>query len=125
MGRDDMEQRMIGVVVRHSFNDYEIMLAELSENDSEKLWNIITPYAELYGCCGCRGDRNMTLDDCNITYLEDDWQPRYRSTDNPKDVVTISEIFKRYVDINGTHKGFEEYVDNGFMNGNEKEYEEV
>lgn len=125
MGRDSMEQRMIGVVVRHSFNDYEIMLAGLSEKDSEKLWDIITPYAEPDGCCGCRGDRNMTLDDCNITYLEDGWQPRYRSTDNPKDVVTISEIFKRYVDINGTHKGFEEYVDNGFMNGNEKEYEEV
>ena len=120
-----MKDGMIGVICRYGFNDYEIMLADFSEEDSEKLWNIITPYAEPYGCCGARGDRDMTLGDCNIGYLEDDWQPKYRATSDPKDVVTISEIFKRYVDINGTHKGFEEYVDGGFMNGNEKEYEEV
>ena len=117
--------RMIGVICRYGFNDYEIMLSTLSLKDSEKLWNIITPYAEPDGCCGARGGMDMTLSDCNIQYLEDEWQPRYRNTSNPKDVVTIDTIFKRYIDITGSHKGFEAYVDSGFMCGNEKEYEEV
>lgn len=36
--------------------------------------------------------------------------------------LTLPEILKRYMDINGTYEGFEEYVSCGFRNGNEIEY---
>lgn len=48
----------------------------------------------------------------------------YVSVGHPEDVVTLDEIFRRYVQINGTVDGFEEYVNSGFRNGNEIEYEE-
>ena len=38
------------------------------------------------------------------------------------EIVSLTEIFDRYLQINGTYKGFEEYVDGGFVNGNETEY---
>ena len=123
--REITGDRMIGVICRYGFNDYQIMLAEFNDEDNEKLWDIITPYADNDEVWGERGNRDMTLKENNVDYLERDWQPKYRSTAVEGDIVTISEIFKRYVQINGTHKGFEEYVDSGFMNGNEKEYEEV
>lgn len=120
-----MADRNIGVVIRFGFNDYEILLTNLTDEDDQKLWEILTPYADGNECCSYRGDKTMTLEDCNIGWLERDWQPKYRSTENPKDIVTLNTIFERYMDNNGTHKGFEEYVDSGFMNDNEKEYEEI
>lgn len=123
--REITGDRMIGVICRYGFNDYQIMLTEFSDEDNEKLWNIITPYADNDKVWGERGNRDMTLKENNVDYLESDWQPKYRSTADDKDIVTISEIFNRYVQINGTHKGFEEYVNDGFINGNEKEYEEI
>ena len=118
------ENGMIGVVIRYGFNDYEIMLTDFTEEDDKKLWDIISVYGD-NSICGQRGDRHLTLEDCNVAWLEATWKPMYRNTANPYDVVDISTIFKRYVEINGTHKGFEEYVNSGFMNGNEKEYEEA
>lgn len=41
------------------------------------------------------------------------------------DILTLPEILDKYIQINGTYKGFEEYVDDNFMNGNEQEYEPV
>lgn len=46
---------------------------------------------------------------------------KYKDT-NTGDDLTLPEILNRYIQINGTHKGFEEYVDGNFMNGNEQEY---
>lgn len=119
------DERVIGIVYRFGFNDYEIMLDKLSKEDSDAMEEIMMKYAEPYGCCSSRGDRTMTLADCDIDYVEGDFMPKYRATNDKADVVTINEIFNRYIQINGTHKGFEEYVDSGFMNGNEKEYEEI
>ena len=119
-----VKDKMIGVVIRHDFDDYEIMLTDFTKEDDKKLWDIVSDYAD-DGICGQRGDRHLTLEDCNVAWLEETWKPMYRNTANPNDIVDISTIFKRYVEINGTHKGFEEYVNSGFMNGNEKEYEEA
>ena len=47
---------------------------------------------------------------------------KYYSTSDPKDIVEIDEIFRRYIQINETIDGFEEYVNSGFRNGNEIEY---
>lgn len=49
-------------------------------------------------------------------------QKLYKNTSNPNDIVTLPIIFLRYLQINETYKGFEEYVDDGFMNGIEVEY---
>lgn len=49
---------------------------------------------------------------------------KFNSVGHPEDVVKIDEIFRRYIEINGTIDGFEEYVKSGFRNGNEIEYEE-
>ena len=38
------------------------------------------------------------------------------------EIISLTEIFDRYLQINETYKGFEEYVDSGFVNGNETEY---
>lgn len=44
-----------------------------------------------------------------------DLNKKYVSTSDPTDIVTIDVIFKRYVSIQETEKGFEEYVSNGFL----------
>lgn len=49
----------------------------------------------------------------------------YINTENRKDIVTLEEIKKRYVDINETDNGFEEYVKSGFLNGITVEYVEL
>lgn len=49
----------------------------------------------------------------------------YVNTENEKDIVTLDEIRKRYVDINGTDEGFSDYVSSGFQEGNVKEYRPV
>ena len=49
---------------------------------------------------------------------------KFNSVGHPEDVVKIDEIFRRYIEINGTIDGFEEYVKSGFRNENEIEYEE-
>lgn len=41
---------------------------------------------------------------------------KYQSVGHPEDVVRLDEIFRRYVEINGTVDGFEEYVNSGFRN---------
>ncbi len=42
-----------------------------------------------------------------------------------EDIVTLDEIRQRYVDINGTDEGFDNYVADGFYDGNVKEYRPV
>lgn len=49
----------------------------------------------------------------------------YVNTDSKEDIVTLDEIRKRYVDINGTDEGFDNYVADGFYDGNVKEYRPV
>ena len=44
------------------------------------------------------------------------------NTENENDVVTLEEIKRRYIDIQGTVEGFEKYVANGFRDGIEAEY---
>lgn len=46
----------------------------------------------------------------------------YRNTDNKNDIVTLGQIRQRYIDINGTDEGFDDYVENGFCEGNVREY---
>ena len=46
----------------------------------------------------------------------------YVNTEDANDIVTLEEIKRRYVDINGTAEGFEEYVASGFMEGIMAEY---
>lgn len=46
----------------------------------------------------------------------------YVNTDSKEDIVTLDEIRQRYVDINGTDEGFDNYVADGFYDGNVKEY---
>lgn len=49
----------------------------------------------------------------------------YINTEDRKDIVTLEEIKKRYIDINETDNGFEEYVKSGFLNGITVEYIEL
>ena len=49
----------------------------------------------------------------------------YVNTDSKEDIVTLDEIRQRYVDINGTDEGFDNYVADGFYDGNVKEYRPV
>ena len=44
------------------------------------------------------------------------------NTENENDVVTLEEIKRRYIDIQGTEEGFDEYVTSGFRDGIETEY---
>ena len=44
------------------------------------------------------------------------------NTEDKNDIVTLGEIKRRYIDIQGTEEGFEEYVTNGFRDGIEAEY---
>lgn len=41
----------------------------------------------------------------------------YVNTWEPSDIVTLEEIKDRYIQINGSEKGFLEYVESGFMDG--------
>lgn len=55
-----------------------------------------------------------------------DLNKKYVSTADKGDIVTIDEIFRRYVSIQETEKGFEEYVKNGFLDDcGFPEYKEV
>ena len=47
------------------------------------------------------------------------------NTDSKEDIVTLDEIRQRYVDINGTDEGFDNYVADSFYDGNVKEYRHV
>ena len=44
---------------------------------------------------------------------------------NNHQCFTLDEIRQRYVDINGTDEGFDNYVADGFYDGNVKEYRPV
>lgn len=114
-----MDLKVIGIVMRHDFNDYEFMLADLSEKDSSKIMDIMEKYEDK--SCGFRDNRNMTLADANIDYLEHGWQTKFRCTATGE-TVTLPQIFQRYFEINGTYEGFEAYVNKGFRNGIEVEY---
>lgn len=46
------------------------------------------------------------------------------NTEDELDVVTLVDIFRRYLRINGTHEGFEDYVNSGFYDGISPEYVE-
>lgn len=117
------DDQVIGVVVRHGYNDYELLLTSFSEEDSFAIYDILAPYED--DMSGIRGDKNISLNDANIDWWEKDERPRYRATDNPNDIVYIEKIFERYMAINGSCDGFEDYVHSGFMNGNEVEYIKV
>lgn len=46
------------------------------------------------------------------------------NTEDSSDVVTLVDIFRRYLQINGTYDGFEDYVNSGFYDGISPEYVE-
>lgn len=117
------EEKIIGIVYRHDFNDYEITLMELDEIDEQRMEVIASRYDG--SSSGWRDGKKMTIEDANVDYWESKWNDSYANTSDPKDVVSLQTIFQRYMDMQGTYKGFEEYVDSGFLNGNEKEYEKL
>lgn len=51
-----------------------------------------------------------------------DMRGLFVNTEDENDVVTLGEIKRRYMDIQGTAEGFEEYVASGFRDGIEAEY---
>lgn len=121
-----MKEGVIGIIYRHDFNDYEFMIANLDEKSREKIEKVITEFDDGYNIAGCRGNSTMTLNDANIAHFEsNEWNQRFVSTQDPEDIVTLPQIFNRYYQINGTHEGFEEYVNAGFCNGNEIEYKKL
>lgn len=46
----------------------------------------------------------------------------YMNTDDKTDIVTLDQIRQRYIDINGSDEDFDDYVENGFYDGNMREY---
>lgn len=46
----------------------------------------------------------------------------YMNTDDKTDIVTLDQIRQRYIDINGSDEDFDDYVENGFYDGNIREY---
>ena len=66
-----MQDKIIGLVWRHNINDYEIMLNQFEDADQDKLQDIYDRYAD--GGSGERGDKNLTLDTCDVDYWETEW----------------------------------------------------
>ena len=56
-----------------------------------------------------------------------DADKKYVNTEDKNDIVTISEILNRYIQINETVDGFENYVNSGFEDPDRgiKEYKEI
>lgn len=73
------DDRVFGIVYRFGYNDYQISLADLSDEDSDAVEEIFMKYED---DCTCeRGDRNMTLDDANLEYFdkkETEWVVTYK-----------------------------------------------
>lgn len=46
----------------------------------------------------------------------------YMNADDKTDIVTLDQIRQRYIDINGSDEDFDDYVENGFYDGNIREY---
>ena len=46
----------------------------------------------------------------------------YMNTDDKTDIVTLDQIRQRYIDVNGSDEDFDDYVENGFYDGNIREY---
>lgn len=46
----------------------------------------------------------------------------YMNTDDKTDIVTLDQIRQRYIDVNGSDEDFDDYVENGFYDGNMREY---
>lgn len=46
----------------------------------------------------------------------------YVNTDDKTDIVTLDQIRQRYIDVNGSDEDFDDYVENGFYDGNIREY---
>ena len=106
------DETVIGIVYRHGRNDYEIMLGEFPSDMERKINKMIVDFDNGYNLAGARGDKNLSLNDANISYFETE---EYVSTSDKTDIVTLDQIFKRYYEIQGTVLGFEKYVTNGFL----------
>ena len=59
---------IIGMIYRFDNNDYQISLAEFSEEDQDALQRILMKYDD--DCACVRGDKNTTIADANIDYFE-------------------------------------------------------
>lgn len=119
------KETVIGIVWKHDYNDYELILGDFPKWLRDKISQTLCELEsdDDYSFCHCRGDKKMCLEDANISYFD---ERRYVNTGDPTDIVTLPEIFKRYYDINGSAKGFEEYVESKFDSGNGyKEYKEI
>ena len=66
-----MTDKIIGLVWRYGINDYGIIINEFDEVDQKRLQDIYGRYAE--DSSGARGEKNLTLDTCNVDYWESEW----------------------------------------------------
>ena len=109
-GGDSMKEGIIGIIYRHDFNDYEFMISDFSREIENALEDIIAKVDD-NDFAGYRGDKKITLEDANIDYFENNaWIQKYVNTEDPNDIVTLPQIFERYLAINGKVDGFEKYV---------------
>lgn len=73
------DDKIFGIVYRFGYNDYQISLADFSDEDSDAIEEIFMKYED---SCTCeRGDRNMTLDDANLEYfdkMDAEWVVTYK-----------------------------------------------
>ena len=112
-----MTERVIGIIYRHGKNHYEFMIGDFPKEMRDDIKRKIMAFDDGYNLARCRGDKRMTLEDANIDYFErNEWTQRYVNTEDPNDIVTLSQIFERYLEINGKVDGFEKYVIDGFVN---------
>ena len=111
------DERVIGIIYRHGCNDYEFMIGDFPKKMRDDIESKVMAFDDGYNLAGARGDKRMCLEDANIDHFErNEWIQRYVNTKDPKDIVTLPQIFERYLAINGKVDGFEKYVIDGFVN---------
>ena len=73
------DEKVFGIIYRFGYNDYQISLADFSDEDSDAIEEIWMKYED--NCTCERGDRNMTLDDANLEYfdkMDAEWVVTYK-----------------------------------------------
>lgn len=65
-----LNEGVIGIIYRHSFNDYEFMIGDFPKEIRERIDTLVSSYDDGYNLSGARGDRTLTLEEANINYWE-------------------------------------------------------
>ena len=65
-----MNEKFVGLVYRFDSNDYEILLTKFSEEDQKALFEIINKYLDDDKTTCERGDKNLSLNDCNVDWFD-------------------------------------------------------